>query len=226
MPLLSKVLKSPKIKSGDYLEIQSSYKLERNPKADEKEAAPNLEEVEQKAKKILENARVKAADELKRAYAIGHQQGMQEGQKQFQIEAEKRYLKIKQALDGVFGLKDEIIAATERDLLNLAVTIAEKLIAKHLELSSDTIIAITKAASYHFHQADQIVIFANPDDAHTLKYRKDELKTQFDEYTKVYIVEDGNLTAGSCRIESAKGIIDAALKTQLEKLRLTILGDK
>lgn len=235
MLLLSKLLKTPDINdeilikcniekiSAHGQELLASDSLIKNA---EKKAQEILNEARNKAQEIINSAEEQLKSRLVDGYKHGHEQGYQEGLAEARLEALSRYEEIKKALQSVYELRQKIITDVEEDLKKLSISIAERIITKQLAMEPEIIFDIVKEACGQFRQAEQITIFVNPDDGYILRQRKSEFQEILGDYCRIYIIDDGGLSQGSCIIESENGLIDAGLKTQLEKLGLAILGDE
>jgi len=230
MPLLSKVLKSPNINIKDYLEIKFEDKecqVDNDPlvKAAAARANEIVEEAQMQAQDILQQAEVKAREKMEEGYNLGFKQGYQEGLSKSEAYMNTKYEHVKQVLSQVKEIHDKACRETEEDLVRLAVAIAEKLVIRQLELSPETVVDMVREASQQFQQADQITVLIHPEDAEILKQRKLHLTDHLGEYTRLYIIGDGNMPKGTFKLESENGFIEIALKDQIEKLGMLILGD-
>jgi type III secretion protein L len=100
-------------------------------------------------------------------------------------------------------------AAAETDLRSLAVRIAEKLIARQLQLAPDTVADVVRATLSQARERRRIVVRVSPLDESLVRER---LGAQVD------LRPDTTVARGGCLVETEVGLIDARLDTQLATL--------
>ncbi len=203
---------------------EGALEKEQALKEAEREASAIVEEAKNQANDILQSAEEQLKAKLDEGYQIGQQQGYHDGIEKAKLEALVRYEEIKKALSETHEMRKTILVNLEEDLIRLAISIAEKIIVKQLSVAPETILDIVKEACCQFRQAEQITIFVNPEDGYLLRQRKTELQEVLGEYCRVYIIDEGGLSQGSCMLETENGLIDARLTTQLKNMGIAILG--
>ena len=122
--------------------------------------------------------------------------------------------------------QEQFLKNGNRDLMDLAFKIAEKIIGKQLEIDPDTIISIVKQAMQTVRQTKQLTIRVHPDDAKRLKANEEELQEALGRQRILDVVEDKKVQPGGCIIESEIGTVEAQLTTQLERLKKILLQPK
>jgi type III secretion protein L len=118
--------------------------------------------------------------------------------------------------------RDQALASVERDLLRLAVKIAEKIIGREIKGDRQAIVDIVANALRHARRNEMITVRVNPADLPVIEEHGQRLdrpgREQF-----LDIVPDPRVAAGGCVIESESGAIDAQLETQLRVLERALL---
>jgi flagellar biosynthesis/type III secretory pathway protein FliH len=111
----------------------------------------------------------------------------------------------------------------EQDLKTLAVRIAEKVLASELELRPSAIVEVVKQVLEHAGDAEQLTVRVSPGDLPLLERGK----TKLTERTRGILTfrADESIGRGGCIVESALGIVDARLSTQLEAIERALRGD-
>ncbi|HEX2271454.1 MAG TPA: type III secretion system stator protein SctL [Pyrinomonadaceae bacterium] len=113
--------------------------------------------------------------------------------------------------------REQALAGIERDVLRLAVKIAEKILGRELERDKEAVIDIVATALRQARRNEMITLRVNPNDLPIVEqYRQRFEKTGRNQFLD--IVPDPAVTAGGCVIESESGAIDAQLSTQLRVL--------
>jgi type III secretion protein L len=178
-------------------------------------ASAKARELLQKAQLEAETILRKAEEESTKQRQTGYESGYQEGL------AQTTELLVKARTE-----QDQFLKNANRDLMDLAFKIAEKIIGKQLEMEPETIIAIVKQAMQTVRQSKQLTIRVHPEDAKLLKENEEELQETLGRQRILDVVEDKKVQRGGCIIESEIGTVEAQLHTQLERLKKILLQPK
>ena len=170
-----------------------------------------LQKAQQEAESILQKAEEAAQKQRQNGYDTGYQEGL----------AQTTELLMKARLE-----QEQFLKNANRDLMDLAFKIAEKIIGKQLEIDPDSIISIVKQAMQTVRQTKQLTIRVHPDDAKRLKANEEELQEALGRQRFLDVVEDKKVQQGGCIIESEIGTVEAQLNTQLERLKKILLQPK
>ena len=170
-----------------------------------------LQKAQKEAESILQKADEAAEKQRQNGYDTGYQEGL----------AQTTELLMKARLE-----QEQFLKNANRDLMDLAFKIAEKIIGKQLEIDPDTIISIVKQAMQTVRQTKQLTIRVHPDDAKRLKANEEELQEALGRQRFLDVVEDRKVQPGGCIIESEIGTVEAQLSTQLERLKKILLQPK
>jgi type III secretion protein L len=170
-----------------------------------------LQKAQKEAEGIIRNAEEAAEKQRQTGYDSGYQEGL----------AQTTELLVKARQE-----QEQFLKNANRDLMDLAFKIAEKIIGKQLEIDPDTIISIVKQAMQTVRQTKQLTIRVHPDDAKRLKANEEELQEALGRQRIFDIVEDKKVQPGGCIIESEIGTVQAQLSTQLERLKKILLQAK
>ncbi|MER3427746.1 MAG: HrpE/YscL family type III secretion apparatus protein [Pyrinomonas sp.] len=119
--------------------------------------------------------------------------------------------------------REAAIVQAERDLLRLAVRIAEKIIGRELRTDPAAIADIVATALRHARQQEMLTVRVNPADA-ALVQRERERIDPMGRARFLDVVADPRIASGGCVIETESGTIDARLETQLRALERALLA--
>lgn len=148
------------------------------------------------------------------------EQAVKEGYKQGLDDAVKDVALLGEAIQEFYGFKSKVYEEISKDIVDIAVEIAEKVIKK--EIAQDKTILL-KTINDLLHQISKdetkIRIRVNPKDVHTAKENLPEILSNSQLDAKIMIVTDENVDESSVIIETGNGIIDASIKTQLEIIK-------
>lgn len=168
----------------------------------------------------LERLKLQAKNE---GYQIGYDEGFEQGRLDAQIAAHEAMARsVNDFAEALDAKSDQVIFAigqwyveAEKNLAELAVTIAARILNQEIQLPHDTISALTREAVEEVTHAESIRIRINPFDVPHLEEQRGSLLSAARQLRHVEIVDDPNIRGG-CVIESDGGVIDALIDTRLE----------
>jgi flagellar biosynthesis/type III secretory pathway protein FliH len=114
--------------------------------------------------------------------------------------------------------RQEFFARIEPELVRLAVTIAEKVIGRELELRPETVVDLVQAATKRLRERELLRVSVNPRDLERVREARDDLLSAVEGIQRLEIIEDRRVDPGGCVIESPNGTLDARIRTQLEEI--------
>lgn len=176
-------------------------------------AQGSAQEIILKAQSDAERIRMQAEEYRQRGFEEGYQAGFEEGKQELTA-----------TILDLNRQNQERFKHYEPELVKLAMRIAEKIIGEQVKISPETVVGIvSKALGNVRHQRD-IYVRVNPDDYDTIMQHKPVLLERLSRAQDIDIRPDANIAAGSCRIESEIGTIDANLQNQLAAIERALLG--
>ncbi len=208
----------------------------------EHEAASLLEAARRRAAAIVDNARTDAAKARQEGrdagfaegrdagFAEGHKKGLAEGKAEAYATHEARINKLADVLDATlraFNVEREGLAARAgSEVPHLAVAIAERIVKRAGAFDPSVCIANATASLRLVMRAHDVKLNVHPDDIATIKSTLPELKRRWPALTHVELVEDPDLMRGGCRVQTAGGLVDADLKTQLDRIAADLIPEE
>ncbi|HYO63796.1 MAG TPA: type III secretion system stator protein SctL [Pyrinomonadaceae bacterium] len=174
----------------------------------EAEARRILAEAEREAAGLRESAAAAARELREAAYLEGREEALAEFNRLL-LDARER--------------RDTALSDVERDVLRLAVKLAEKIIGREIQTDPATVADIVAAALRHARQHETLTVRVHPSDfphVQTFRARLDPSgRARF-----LDLVSDPGVAPGGCVIESESGTVDARLETQLRVLERALLA--
>jgi len=186
------------------------------------------------AARIIADARAEAARLTENAAAEGHQQGLaqgraeglEQGRQQGHAEA------LQQTAEGLRKLQEAWINAGQQwdaerramvldarqSLLELAVTIAEKVTRRVPTVDPSVVVDQVAAAIEHVVRPGDVKIRIHPEDRPLIEEALPEMARSFAAAEHVQLVDDAGIERGGCIVVTRRGRIDATLDTQLNRL--------
>ncbi len=192
------------------------------------------------AERIVTSARGQADAIRQQAAAEGHDQGRQsglaEGMKQGLEEARAQFAaehaRLAEALSAALrefdARKRDLLAAADRDVLALAVAIAQKLTFERGRLHRDVAIENLKKCLELIRVRSDVRVRVHPDDEATLRLFAEREAAQMRTLEHVVIVADDQVAPGGCIVTAGSGDsavgVDASLETQVAQVVELLLG--
>lgn len=195
----------------------------------------SLAEVQKAADNILAQAQAAAdrclADAETRArelacaareegHAQGYETGLEEGRQAAQAEMQQSLQQALAKADRLVKVAEQdaqqMIIDAERQIVEIALAVAGKVIAREIEENPATILPIVKEALAKVRDQDHIVIRVNPGEYEMVLLAKHDLQLMVGREQAVSVSADQTVAAGGCVIDTALGTVDAKLDTKLE----------
>jgi flagellar assembly protein FliH len=187
-------------------------------------AAQCLAEAENKANELQELAQKAYEETLVKAQEEGHEQGYQEGYDQgkqsalndMQATMQESFEKAERLIKTADQEVAQMFVDAEHQIIEIALAVASKILAREVEDNPTTILPIVKEALSKVNDQNQIVIRVNPEDYEMVLMAKRDLQLMVGRDNAITVTADHTVPAGGCMIETALGTVDARVDTKLE----------
>lgn len=174
------------------------------------------------ADKIVRDAIIKADAERKKIHDEAYKAGFEEGIAAGRDEGEGLKAAAAKTLDEAKQTRQEMINNLEPEIVDLTVSVAEKLIRRKAAYEPSLVLALLRAGLEESASAgsfDEISVMVSEDDYPTVSEKQEELLKIVGGGAKLDIVRDPSLTKADCVIKTPFGYIDTSLTQGFEKLR-------
>ena len=146
------------------------------------------------------------------AFAKGYEQGERAGMEAGGRRAEAMLRRMTSTLEELGTLRQQMIQQAERQMVQLALTIAKRILRREVTLDPDLTVAMARVALDRLGESSGATIRLHPEDyAIAVAGAKDEWASE-----QVTVVSDDKISRGGCRIESAFGFIEASVEASVE----------
>ena len=157
------------------------------------------------------------------AFTKGYAQGERAGAEASAARAEAMLRRLAQTLDDLQGLRGDLIRRTEREVVELALAIARKVLQREVTLDHDLMLAMARVALDRLADVSTASIRLHPDDyAGVMLGRGPSAVTTHG----VQIVADASVRRGGCVVQSEFGAVDIGVATQIDELTHALFGDE
>lgn len=169
---------------------------------------------EAEAEQILLSAREAAQQIEEEARRDGRRKGEQEARQEMQARLQLLGDLLKEACSQLALTRQTIIQNAEGELLDLALTIAERVVRSELTAKRDGVLPIVRDALAVARGRKILAIRVNPNDYSGLAEHREELLASLE---GARVVPDSEIEAGGCIVEVDTGLIDGRIESQLQE---------
>ena len=193
-------------------------------KADaENQAAAIIEKAKSEAAQIVAEAQAQHDKIVSEARQEGFEQGSQEGYEKGSAEVERLIERMHKILEAVMQRREEILADTESQIVELVILMARKVIKILSENQKNVIMANTVAALRKVKTRGNVTLRVNIEDVKLATAHASEFIQHVENVQGITVQEDSSVEKGGCIVETDFGAIDARISSQLTELENKIL---
>lgn len=183
----------------------------------DEEASDTLQAVTDPAV-ILEQARQDAEEKVREAYAEGMRRGMEAGEEKFTEAVGESAQMLSQAAETLTQARQEFLDALEPQMVQLATSIASKIIDRETQISSEVVKRTTRSVLERILDEERVVLHVNPQDLETLREHRIQLLEEFEGVKQLELQPDDTVAPGGCIAVTEHLRIDGRLESQLEQI--------
>jgi len=177
------------------------------------------EEIVAKARAEAEEIKQRAAEDGERIRAEKAELGKKEGIEEARREMESLLSALRRASEEVNSAREELIGDTRGELIEISLTLAEKILLHQSEIDPDLPLKMAEEVLRHVPLHRQFNLFVNPADLELLKEHRQDLESIPGAAERFTILPDERVKKGFARLETEAAIINANLPEQIDKAR-------
>lgn len=147
-------------------------------------------------------------------YANGERAAQAEGARQLALTTRQ----LAATIDEISALRLGVMRRAERELIHLAVAMAQRIVRREMNIDPDLLLVIARVAIDRLGERAAAVVHLHPDDHAVLA------KSTVEAAATLELVADPDVPRGGCRIQSAFGEVDAGIEAQMRELSRELLG--
>lgn len=172
---------------------------------------------EKKAEKTIEDSQLAYEKLKKKAYEEGLDAGYQEGIKKAEEETKLCLEQVKSLIVELKKSKEDFICTNMEEILDLVMTISEKILYTIVESKPEVICTIVKNVLATVAETENVIVKVNPIHLPYLDIFNEDFNEQIS--GKIKIEGESAIKAGSCVVVTEQGFIDAQIDEQLSLLK-------
>lgn len=185
-------------------------------------SSPALDDAENTLEPEIDHAALsdRVATIERDAFVKGYAQGERSGEEAAARQGEAMLRRLAGTIDEVAALRTDLMRRTERELVNLALVIAERIIAREVALDRELLVTMARVAIDRLGERASATIRLNPaDHAALVAVRGPESSSG-----PVQIVADPLVSRGGCLVQSDFGLMDLGISAQMSEMSRALLG--
>ena len=181
------------------------------PLPEEPSAALSGPEVDAIREALTSEFEARFQQERSRVYESGREGGRNEARQELQPQLER----IARSLDELAHCRERYRKETERELVQLSIEIARRILRRELSVDSSAILGLLHSALESVSLREVLEVRVHPTHAETVRASL----RQSGAPEAISIVGDGHLEPGAVLVETRRGAFDASADTQLDEIQ-------
>ena len=181
---------------------------------------PLLQDPRHTAEAVVEAARIEAGALRAQAVQDGLAEGLQRGREESAAALGPAIEALRGALEEAVRARDEIVDSAEARAAELAIAIAEKIVAGALTVAPERVIDVVRGALRGMLDGDRIVVCVHPDDVELVRSAGNELAD-----AHIEIFAERRVARGGALVRTSVGEVDAQIDTKLAAVQALVAGE-
>jgi flagellar assembly protein FliH len=155
------------------------------------------------------------------AFARGYAQGERAAADAARVQIEAVLDRVAETLQELGGLRRAILRDAERDMVQLSLAIAQRVVRREVFIDREVVVAIARVALERLGEKQGVTVRMHPDDhAYALARHGAQWVGE-----GIAVIADADVPAGGCRVTSPGGTIDAGIDAQFAELARGMLPE-
>ena len=154
------------------------------------------------------------------AFAKGYEQGERAGAEAGGRRADAMLRRMASTLEELAAVRQQMIQQAERQMVQIALTIAKRILHREVTLDPDLTVAMARVALDRLGEQSGATIRLHPEDYAAAVGGGQEAWSS----EQVTVISDENVSRGGCRIESAFGFVEAGVEAQFDEIEKVVLA--
>jgi flagellar assembly protein FliH len=175
------------------------------------ERAGTVDEARHLAAQILKEAEENAVAVRERAFQEGLKEGLEKGRRKAEEAMSEMVQKTKDVLMEAEAERAALFNSTEREIVELALEIAKRVVAAELKVNPDVVVAIAKEALVLVRDRPHMLVLVHPDDLETCNQARQRFEVLLPDAGALRVLPDIRIERGGCLIDTGQGVVDATL---------------
>ncbi|HEY1510414.1 MAG TPA: FliH/SctL family protein [Solirubrobacteraceae bacterium] len=168
---------------------------------------------------VLSAVRAEAEQIRAQAWAAGEAEGRAAGMAAARDDAQPSVAAMAAALESIEQLKAQVLAELEQDAVEMALRLAEQILAGVLDVQPERVLDVGRNALRHLIERRRVTLVVNPGDLELVSDCVDQLQSELGGIEHLGVQSDRRISRGGAIARTESGDIDAGIDTQLGRAR-------
>jgi flagellar assembly protein FliH len=186
------------------------------------EPAPSLEQAALQARRLVAAAEAEADRVRDEARAVGHAEGFAVGRSKALAEMTPSVAAAASALEAVRGLEADACERVESAAVELAVRMAERVVAGTVTVSPERLLDVVRGALRTIIERERVTLLVNPEDLDLMRSAVGDVAGSLGGIEHLEVQEERRVGRGGAIVRTAHGEVDARIETKLERVRSVV----
>jgi flagellar assembly protein FliH len=195
------------------LDEKENVILEKNSESDQ-----IIEVAKTDGQKIIEGSQIEAERIREEARKAGFDHGLEQGFQEAKVDVQHMVERLHSIINATLEERESILIHSERQVLNLVVTMVEKVVKRLTNEEREVVINNIKEALQLIRGSMRVYIHVNPEDYHYTINHKEEFISMIEGKPEVKFFENPKVDRGGVYIETDTGEVDATIASQLNDI--------
>jgi flagellar assembly protein FliH len=173
----------------------------------------------------LAAAQSEAAGIRAAARAEGHADGLEAGLAEGREQLAAALAALESAHAELVALRAATAEAVERDAVELAVQLAEKIVAGTLDVEPERVLDVVRGALRRLAERRRVTVLVHPDDLELVRSAADGFAGELGGIEHCEVQAERRLVRGGAVVRTDEGQIDASIETQLARARELVAAE-
>jgi flagellar assembly protein FliH len=168
---------------------------------------------------VLSAVRAEAEQIRAQAWAAGEAEGRAAGIAAARNDAQPAVAAVGAALSAIEGLREQIVAELEQDAVEMALRLAEQIIAGVVAVEPERVIDVGRNALRHLSERRRVTLVVNPEDLELVSDCVEQLQSELGGIEHLAVQSDRRIGRGGAIARTDSGEIDSSIDAQLGRAR-------
>jgi flagellar assembly protein FliH len=168
---------------------------------------------------VLSAVRAEAEQIRAQAWAAGEAEGRAAGLAAARQDAQPSLAAMAAALESIEQLKSQVVAELEQDAVEMALRLAEQILAGVIDVQPERVVDVGRNALRHLSDRRRVTLVVNPGDLELVAECVEQLQSELGGIEHLGVQSDRRIARGGAIARTDSGDIDAGIDTQLARAR-------
>jgi len=159
------------------------------------------------------------------ARAEGHADGLSAGLEEGRAQVAAALGALSEAAAGIDAVRAATAEAVERDAVELAVQLTEKIVAGTLEADPERVLDVVRGALRRLGERRRVTVLVHPDDLELVRGASASFASELGGIEHCEVQAERRLSRGGAVVRTDEGQVDASIETQLARARELIVAE-